>query len=182
MSKKNKAQTLPALLRVVDKILTAHHNEKGVIHCNSYALGNDIYAHFSRTLHDARMLFPTCADDRDSAMAQHKMSPLPTVLVSPSMTEGFDFKDELARWQVVAKMPYPYLGDQQVAAMKERNPDWYALQTASTIIQACGRIVRTEEDHGVTYILDADFNHLWTRHSHFFPPWFKSAMQWPSKK
>jgi Rad3-related DNA helicase len=182
MSKKNKAQTLPIMLKTIAKVLAAHHNEKGVIHCNSYALGTEIYEHFRVTPHGLRLLFPKCADDRDGAMNTHRMSPQPTVLISPSMTEGFDFKDDLARWQIIAKMPYPYLGDQQVAAMKERNPDWYSMQTASTIIQACGRIVRDEKDHGITYVLDSDFNMLWSRHSYFFPNWFKSAMVWPDKK
>jgi Rad3-related DNA helicase len=65
--------------------------------------------------------------------------------------------------------------------MKDRNPDWYSMQTATTVIQACGRIVRDEKDHGVTYMLDGDFNMLWSRHSYFFPNWFKSAMVWPGK-
>jgi Rad3-related DNA helicase len=182
MSKRNKAQTLPSVLRSVDKILTAHNNEKGIIHCNSYALGEEIYNHFSGTVHGLRLLFPKSADERDGAVSRHKLDTSPTVLLSPSMTEGFDFKDDTARWQIVAKMPYPYLGDMQVSAMKDRDPDWYAMQTAMTIIQACGRIVRDEADHGVTYVLDADFNMLWERHSHFFPPWFKAAMVWPGKK
>jgi len=182
MSKRNKAQTLPVVLKTIDRVLTAHAGEKGVIHCNSYALGTEIYDHFAKTVHGVRLRFPRCADEREAQMAAHALDTNPSVLISPSMTEGFDFKADLARWQIVTKMPYPYLGDQQVAAMKERNPDWYALQTASTIIQACGRIVRDETDHGVTYILDSDFSMLWDRHSHFFPPWFKAAMVWPARK
>jgi len=181
MSKKNLASTLPPFLRVVDKIFTTHNDEKGIIHCNSYALGKQIVDHFMRTPHAPRILFPKSAEERDAKKLVHETSPEPTVLVSPSMTEGYDFKDDLARWQIIAKMPYPYLGDQQVAAKKDRDPDWYALQTAMTVIQACGRIVRSETDHGVTYILDADFNLLWDRYKRFFPPWFQAAMQWPGK-
>jgi len=66
--------------------------------------------------------------------------------------------------------------------MKERNPDWYAMQTASSVIQACGRIVRDMSDHGVTYILDSDFNFLFDRYGYMFPKWFQSAMVWPSRK
>jgi hypothetical protein len=147
--------------------------------CNSYALGTEIYDHFRVTPQGLRLLFPKCADDRDGAMNKHRMSPEPTVLISPSMTEGFDFKDDLARWQIIAKMPYPYLGDRQVAAMKDRNPDWYSMQTATTVIQACGRIVRDEKDHGVTYMLDGDFRNLFERYGYMFPKWFQSAMVWP---
>lgn len=182
MSKKNQERTLPVMLKTIGKVLDAHQGEKGIIHCNSYALGTKIYEHFSRTPHVTRLRFPKCADERESSMRQHAEDSGPSVLISPSMTEGFDFKGDLARWQIVAKMPYPYLGDQQVAAMKDRDPNWYAMQTAMTIIQACGRIVRDEEDHGVTYVLDSDFNMLWDRHRHFFPPWFQKAMVWPDRK
>jgi len=184
MSKRNIDITMPSFLRVVDKILTQHKDEKGIIHCNSYALGEKIYRHFMATPHGVRLLFPKNADERDTARAVHeKEKGNPTVIISPSMTEGFDFKDDLARWQVIAKMPYPYLGDLQVSRKKEQDPAWYALQTASTIIQACGRVVRSETDYGVTYILDSDFQMLWDRYKgRFFPPWFVKAMVWPKKK
>jgi ATP-dependent DNA helicase DinG len=100
------------------------------------------------------------------------------VILSPSFTEGFDFADDMARWQVIAKMPYPYLGDKQVAAKKEADPEWYAMRTVMTVIQASGRICRNEKDHGVTYITDADFNHLWERYGYMFPNWWKEALQW----
>jgi Rad3-related DNA helicase len=183
MSKKNQGTTLPALLRVVDKIMTQHHNEKGLIHCNSYVLGEKIYNHFATTVHGPRLLFPKNADERDTAKAVHeKEFDRPTVLISPSMTEGFDFKDDLARWQVIAKCPFPFLGDLQLSKKRELNPAWYALQTVSTIIQACGRIVRSEDDFGVTYILDSDFQMLWDRYKdRFFPNWFRAAMVWSKK-
>jgi Rad3-related DNA helicase len=94
------------------------------------------------------------------------------------MTEGFDFKDDCARWQIITKMPYPYLGDRQVAAKKDRSPDWYDTQTIQTVIQATGRICRSEEDWGVTYMLDEDFKILWDRRRSMFPPWFKEAIVW----
>ena len=39
-----------------------------------------------------------------------------------------------------------------------KNKGWYALQTAKSIVQACGRSVRSSEDSAVTYILDSDWN------------------------
>jgi ATP-dependent DNA helicase DinG len=181
MSKRNKAQTFPSVIKVIDRVLTAHATEKGVLHVNSYALGTEVYDHFSKTVHGVRLRFPRCADEREQAMAQHALDSSPSVLVSPSMTEGFDFKGDLARWQCIVKIPYPYLGDQQILALKERDPDWYALQTVSTIIQTCGRIVRDFGDKGISYILDSDFLILFERHGYMFPSWFKSAMVWPGK-
>lgn len=94
------------------------------------------------------------------------------------MTEGYDFKDDQARWQIIAKIPYPYLGDRQVEAKKNMDPAWYDLQTIMSIVQASGRVCRSKEDHGVTYVLDSDFKSLWDKRKEMFPPWFRKAVVW----
>jgi Rad3-related DNA helicase len=97
------------------------------------------------------------------------------------MTEGFDFAGDLARWQVIMKVPYPNLGDKQVNAKRERDPEWYQLETVKTIVQATGRICRSEDDFGVTYIIDADFEMLWGRYRSFFPEWWTESVQFQFK-
>jgi Rad3-related DNA helicase len=179
MSRKNQAQTLPAMMRVIDKILTKHHDEKGVIHCHSYELGEKIHGYIAGGSHRNRVLFPKKAEDRDVAVAQH-YNPKngPTVLISPSMTEGFDFKDDAARWQIIAKVPYPYLGDKQVLAKKDQSQEWYSMQAVMMLVQATGRVCRSEDDWGVTYILDSDFKQLWSSCGSMFPSWWKEAVVW----
>lgn len=178
MSKTNQPQSLPRFLKVLDKIMTGHQKEKGIVHCNSYALGTAIFDAFKGKPNGERLLFPTSADKRENVYKKHREARFPTVILSPSFTEGFDFADDMARWQVIAKMPYPYLGDKQVAAKKDADPEWYAMRTVMTVIQASGRICRNETDHGVTYITDSDFEHLWNRYGHMFPNWWKEALVW----
>ena len=178
MSKKNLAETLPRFLPLLGKLMDCHAKEKGIIHCNSYALGQTIYDYFVRLPQGRRLLFPRKADERENVYKTHRETDQPTIILSPSFTEGFDFTDKLARWQVIAKVPYPYLGDRQVAAKKEKDPQWYAMRTVMTVIQASGRIVRNETDHGITYITDSDFQYLWDRWNWMFPNWWKEALQW----
>lgn len=178
MSKKNQAATLPSFLRVLARLMEVHDTEKGIIHCNSYALGEAIFEYFKRHPHGHRLLFPRSADEREAVYKKHQENKFASVILSPSFTEGFDFANELARWQVLAKMPYPYLGDKQVAAKKELDPEWYAMRTVMTVIQASGRICRNETDHGTTYITDADFNFLWEKYEYMFPNWWKEALVW----
>jgi len=180
MSKRNIEATTPEFMRLTRKILDLHKDEKGIIHCNSYALGELIYANFA-PIYPHRLLFPRTADERDRAFADHANSPFPTVIISPSMTEGFDFASDLATWQIIAKIPWPSLGDAQVLAKKEKDPDWYVMQTVMTVIQASGRIVRSDTDKGVTYILDSDFTMIWERYPQFFPPWYSEAFVWRKK-
>jgi Rad3-related DNA helicase len=182
MSRRNRSETLPAFLRFSQKILECHPDTKGIIHCNSYELGQVIYQALRSTPHGPRLIFPTSSDDRDSAFRQHKFIDEPTVIISPSMTEGFDFAEELARWQIIAKVPYPYLGDRQVAAKKEMDASWYDMEAVKSIIQACGRIVRSDTDVGQTYILDSDFLSLYDRCSHMFPRWWSDALIFPRRR
>lgn len=178
MSKGNQPQTLPHFLRMLDKIMSHHSDEKGIIHCNSYALGTAIYQALRGKPNGHRLLFPTAADQRENVYRQHRDSRSPTVILSPSFTEGFDFANDAARWQLIAKCPYPYLGDRQVAAKKDADSEWYAMRTVMTVIQASGRICRNETDHGVTYITDSDFELLWSRYEYMFPNWWKEALEW----
>jgi ATP-dependent DNA helicase DinG len=178
MSRRNQDTTLPALLRVVDKIMTQHAEEKGVIHCHSYELGQKILDYLKRTKHGSRILYPKRADERDELYKRHQHDPKPTVMLSPSMTEGYDFKFDEARWQIIAKVPYPYLGDRQIAAKKDRSQAWYDLQTVMSIVQASGRVCRDATDYGVTYVLDSDFKSLWDKRRDMFPKWFQEAIVW----
>jgi len=175
-------ETLPKLLSTTTKILNKHKGTKGLIHCHSYKLGKAIYDHLLTTEHASRVLFPEVARDRNELFARHRLTTEPTVLLSPSMTEGFSLDDDLARFQIIAKMPFPYLGDKQIAAKKDLDQDWYTLQTVMTIIQACGRIVRSDTDYGDTYILDRDFYRLYNDDNlQFFPKWFEDAFVWHLK-
>jgi len=170
-------QTMPKLLQMCQTILEAHPAEKGIIHCHSYALGKRIYDYFRTTSSGSRVLFAAKASERSANFNLHRLSPSPTVMLSPSIAEGFSFDDELARFQIVAKVPFPYLGDRQVAAKMKQDREWYVLQTVMTVLQACGRIVRSETDHGSTYILDSDFIRLFEENSKFFPKWFRDAFK-----
>jgi ATP-dependent DNA helicase DinG len=180
MGQKSIETTLPSVLRMAERILKAHSEEKGLIHCHSYKIGQALFDYLNPRF-PGRIIFPKTAKERDNCFAHHSHSEEPTVMLSPSMTEGFNLIGDLARFQIIAKMPYPYLGDKQVAAKRERDPDWYSMQTAMTVIQACGRIVRSDTDTGATYILDSDFKMLYERHPHFFPRWFEEAFVWHKK-
>lgn len=177
MGRKHQEQTLPAVLQVCTNVLNQHAQERGIIHCATYKLGTLIFDHLSKTVHRSRLLFPTKAEERDEAFERHCATER-SVLISPSMTEGFDLKDELARFQIIAKISFPYLGDPQIQAKKDRDPEWYSMQAVMTLIQAVGRAVRSSADHAVTYVLDSDFQMLYERNKDFFPVWFRDSFIW----
>jgi Rad3-related DNA helicase len=92
------------------------------------------------------------------------------------MTEGLDLKDHLGRFQIITKVPYPYMGDKVVQARMKKNPGWYAYKTLLTLIQAYGRATRSETDSSVTYILDGAFDRLISGSKKVLPKWFVEAI------
>jgi Rad3-related DNA helicase len=178
MSARNIEETFPGLCRISSSILDAHHDSKGIIHCHSYKLGDRLYAYFSGTPHGHRIIYPDSSSKRRAALERHMRNGEPTVLLSPSISEGYSFDDDLARFQIITKMPFPDLRDHQVAAREQQDPEWYTLQTVMSIIQACGRSVRSDTDFAHTYILDSDFVWLTEKNPHFFPKWFTKAFKY----
>ncbi len=167
---------LPRLVAEIDERMAAHPREKGIIHGHSYKICRAIEEGL-RPENRARLVTHTSSAGRDAALDAHLSRPGPTVLLTPSMTEGIDLVGDLARWQVICKIPYPYLGDPQVARRKELDPAWYAWRTALTIVQAYGRSVRSADDRAVTYILDAGFPAFLARNRRRFPDWFVEAIR-----
>src|SRR5207244_6047906 len=120
-------------------------------------------------------IFVESSEAKARALAHHRVSPLPTVLLSPSLREGVDLPDDFLRFQIVTKMPYPDLGDPWTAARHARDPRWYALETAKALVQPYGRSCRHADDHGVTYRLDAQFAPFRTRFPRLLPHWVADA-------
>jgi len=171
MNLKQIEATLPHIVTDVNKALEYHKEEKGLIHCNSYKIANYI----ENNCWDDRLLFHTSAD-REQVLKRFMESIEPLVLVSPSMTEGLDLKGDLARWEIIVKIPYPYLGDKQIAKRMEMDPDWYNWQTALKLVQSYGRIFRAEDDWGTAYIFDKGAQNFIYRNKSILPQWFLDAM------
>lgn len=175
MSRRNQEFTLPAALTMIEKILRKHQHEKGLIHGTSYKLSTAIFE-FLKPRFGSRIIFPRSADERDAAFQTHKTSPDPTVILSPSFTEGFNFIGKLAEFQILPKVAYPSLGDAHVQARMKVDEAWYSQQTISTMIQACGRACRTPTDRTINYIIDSDFGRLLDQWPEMFPAWFTEAL------
>ncbi len=167
---------LPKLVGEVERLMRRHDDEKGVVHAHTYRIARAIRDGLPLDLR-GRLRTHASATDRDATLTEHLNDPGPTVLLTPSMTEGIDLAGDAARWQAICKVPYPYLGDPQVAARQAIDPDWYAWRTCLTVVQAYGRSVRGPDDRAVTYLLDAAFPALLRRQRARLPDWFLDAVQ-----
>lgn len=174
------------LCKTINTIMDDHSSERGIIHTHSNKILAAIYNSTLISNQNKKRLLKARSKEineetgekliQQEILNQHKENES-SVLISPSMAEGVDLKDELARFQISAKVPYPSLGDKQTKARKDRNPELYNITTASKIIQTCGRAVRSPKDQAITYLLDSHYHYFITENWHLFPDWFKESLQ-----
>lgn len=120
------------------------------------------------------------SSERESILSEFRESS-GGIMVAPSMDRGVDLPGELCRIQIIAKIPFPYLGDKQVAKRKytpRTGNLWYVIQTIRTLIQMTGRAVRSEDDWAETWILDKSFQGLWDQYKHLMPEWWRKGIRW----
>ena len=171
MSKNSIERTLPHMAEAVKMILDSHPNEKGVIHGVNFK----ICQYLIENIKTDRFLTHD-SENRERVLQSHLDDPRPTVLVSPSMMEGVDLSDDLSRFQILCKVPYPFLGDHVIRRRLETNRSWYSYQTIKSIIQCMGRSVRNETDYASSYILDSDWERFFQMNRHMFPPEFIESL------
>jgi Rad3-related DNA helicase len=171
MGRKSIDATLPKMVATIKELLGHHIDEKGIIHCHTYKIAKYI----SDNIKDDRLLFHS-SDDRVDALNFHIKSKEPTVLVSPSFTEGIDLTGKLSRFQIIIKLPFPFLGDNYVKEKMSRVGNWYNWNTVKTIIQASGRSIRDYDDWCVSYILDSDWKWFYERNEKLMPVWWKKGL------
>jgi ATP-dependent DNA helicase DinG len=178
LSAKTMSESLPKIADAVDEIMLKHNNEKGIIHTTSYAQLQFIKDHIKKENQD-RLIETGTRMDRTEVLERHYSSKKPTVLISPSLHLGVDLKDDLSRFQIVVKVPYPDLTDKKIAKMKERDQKWYTWNTVLRLVQAYGRSVRSKDDYATTYVLDSSISYLLKNAQDIVPKWFTEAIVQP---
>ena len=172
MSYKSKEETFKRYIPYIQKLLDKYKNKKGIIHTNSFELAKWIEG----AIKDPRLIFHD-SSNKDEILRFHKESDQPTVIVSPSMDTGVSFDNDDARFQIIAKVPYPSLGSQKNKLRQSNNPDWYSWKTVSGLIQMTGRPVRSSLDYADTIIIDGSFGDVIKHSSHFLPDWIQEAIK-----
>jgi Rad3-related DNA helicase len=166
-------RTLMQVSSVIDALMNKHQNEKGLILTTSYELAGNIFR-YSNNKH--RLLLTKDMSAKE-VLEKHARTNA-NVILTPTMWEGVDLRDDLCRFILIAKTPYPSLADKRTKVKAERDKDWYYSVTLMRLIQGCGRGVRHDKDYCITYILDS--NATWLikgkMKQNAVPRWFKDAL------
>jgi Rad3-related DNA helicase len=161
----------------VSAIAAAHPAERGLIHANSYRLAAAIRKYLPREVR--RRLISHDPTNRTNRFARWRSEgSANSIFLAVAMSQGIDLVGDVARWQVIVKVPYPNLGDTWVRRRREQVDGqlWYSNRTLIDVLQASGRIMRSTEDWGTTYFIDSHIDQLleseWLR----LPDWFKNRV------
>lgn len=169
LNKNNFDNTIESVVSDIDNILDKHPEERGIIHCNSYAYKREIEG---RSRNGDRFISHESDNRADKLRDFISQKGGNKVLLSVNMGEGIDLRDDFARFQIIVKCPYPSLGDPWTKLHFDRSKTWYENQTIIQILQMCGRIIRSKEDWGTTYFVDRNIMNLLERNKNNLFPYF----------
>jgi len=172
MSYNKKHETFTKQLEYIKKILKKYPDKKGIIHCGTY----EIASWLKERLKDKRLLFHD-TENRDEILQKHINSKTPNVIISPSMISGVDLKDDISRFQIILKIPFPFLGSEKIKQRMKTNKMWYNWKTVADFIQMIGRSVRSINDNADTYILDGSFSDVLKYNSHLIPRYITDSIK-----
>jgi ATP-dependent DNA helicase DinG len=160
-------------VKEVERLLEVHKNEKGLVHVVSHNLAKLIMS-----IGNPRLVTHN-GSDKIGAIEEFKESDEPLVMVSPSSERGISLDGNKCRFIIWVKAPYLSLADKLVSARIYKSAIgglWYRSNTLMTVVQGCGRAVRSKDDKAVTYILDQQIVKLITENPSLVPKWWLEAV------
>lgn len=164
----------PALFSAIQQILERHKGVRGVIHCNSYAMAKDI----AQGVRSPRLMTheSSTRDDTVNSFIATTATRPDAVLVGVFLREGYDFKDDIARFQIIVRLPYSW-PDKRTKMRDELEKGYYDWLCAIDLVQTVGRGVRNETDSCTTYCLDNRLKKFLKRAGYMIPAWFLDAVK-----
>ncbi len=159
------------VIKTIDRILDEHSGERGLILTSSVPRCHKIIRYLSpKNTRRIKICHSTNKDGKtqDEIISEHANDPT-SVLLSSSLWEGVDLKDDLSRFQIIAKIPYPNYKEKRIKAKMDKFPSWYTSQTLTKLLQGFGRSVRSEDDWATTYVLDGAVSHVLFKAQNMIP-------------
>lgn len=181
MTKSERKKNMLDAVKKVKQISEHHEGEKGIIHARGY----NYIEMFRRTAinNGYNEWFNSHVDIQDRYNREESLEAWvrdgKQIFMSVNMAEGIDLDGDKARWQVLLKTLFPFMGDKRIQyRINELNDwNWYNRKAAIQIEQAYGRAVRSDDDEAVFYVLDDSAIGLVDRNKELFHDWFLEAIE-----
>lgn len=130
----------------IEDILEKHKSEKGIIHTDKPRYTNYI----KNQIDNPRLMFH--GDYNYGNKLKKFKNSSNSVLVSDSRVEGMAFPKDSCRFQIILRQHL--IPNDEIAKYKDNESNWYSYKKAIYLVQLLQRAARSEDDGGITYILD----------------------------
>lgn len=176
MSYKTKNETLPKLVEKVTELCLKHSGVRGMIHTHNFEIANILMENCPREV-TKRFRYQEHYESKNNMLDDHAAI-ADSIILAPAMHEGLDLADDLARFQIICKVPYPsYKDNPQLEARMKMSQGYYDWLVALKLVQSYGRAIRSETDFADTYIIDSDIHWFLKKADKILPAWFKEAIR-----
>jgi ATP-dependent DNA helicase DinG len=155
----------------IDQIIRSRGDRKGMIHTVSYKRRNLI---LQLSEYRDRMISHDTHTAR-AAVQRFKDADPGAILVSPSMTTGYDFPYDECEYQIILKIPFPDSRTPVVQARTKVDKDYPAYIAMQELVQAVGRGMRAVDDQCETFIIDDNCKWFLGKYRMLAPTWFLQA-------
>lgn len=152
----NEPETIEYLTKLCKIIAGFHEGESGIILTPSFALSGQIADAMRNDFNVIEHIRSRSLIDFVELFKETKGS----ILISPSLFEGLNLEDDICRFQILVKAPFPSIADDRMRYIMDSYPDIFSLMTLMKIVQGAGRGVRNVEDYATTYALDLNIKRL----------------------
>lgn len=160
----------------IDQLIAPRIDRKGIIHTVSFARAKEILDHSEY----AQSMILNETKNTKWCVERFKQSSAPCILVSPSITTGYDFPYSECLWQIIGKLPFPDNRAKVIKARMENDKKYSNYITMQVLIQMSGRGMRAEDDLCETFVIDDNFQWFMEYNKQFAPKWFRDAVVWAS--
>ncbi len=161
----------------IDQIVGKRLDRKGVIHTVSFDRRNLI---MQNSEHSDIMIANDSHNTR-TVVERFKQASAPAVLVSPSLTTGWDFPGDHCRYVIVGKLPFIDRRPLIMQARCKSDKDYDTYLTAQMLVQETGRGMRADDDWCECIVIDDNFRWFVPTNSKFFPRWWLDSINWKVK-
>lgn len=129
---------------------------KGIVHGVSYIRARAFKeALIAAGVPPSLIYFPKFSQETKKVIEDFKARPQGGIIISPSLSTGYDFPHDAARWQLVLKVPFPDTQSPLQRARAEADKDYGTRIAMETLAQMAGRPSRSQDDWCETYVADA---------------------------
>lgn len=172
LSHKNWMKNLAPACKEVDRIIALYSNKRTIVHTPSYRKAHQV----------AELLKSPKVITHEPENFQEKLDIFlkteGAVFVSPSVAQGVSFDGTKAENQIIMTPSYANIDDPLVKYRLDQGLwNWYNTQALIVFLQQCGRVVRSKDETGHTWLIDIRFNDLIRKCWKQVPQWFADGLK-----